>query len=439
MRFVAGSEVVRFCAQVESRTGEDAYIPLRPLTTHEAAFLINSTRGSDFPHTALVRIDGQDVLLATRLFVVPSTPANSGPGEWIDDSEKVGQFRLASASWEDYCSLYRVQRSKLEKTLGRSLAANEFLPSFTDTCPVSFSPDHIPQYVAAEITFLTLWLTVTGFVVSRLRRLTAILPSLVPLLLVPFIFVGVYSPAFIDADWFHQRIVVESISVACLNAGTILILPAALSLVAYGTLRLADWLAHWRNMPTARYRAYAQGTLIATALIYLLIQYGLYRVESTACQQDLDRATARIQLGAWVRPLLDQSAMLPRQVNLMEGAEVVPGIQETVKALLVPAGENADRELVVLVPRTGPEGEHLFLWRNGFLYADFRKLGADFRNQIDAEELVKIQRLGSHSTGFARVFSGGHLCGRSLKVDEHEVIVAMKEPSPSGRLGVLRW
>lgn len=195
--------------QEGKRTATDAYLPMRTLTIEEAAFLVRAG-------TAIAEIGDRDVVLATRNYVLRG-----------DD----GKLRAESATWESYCSTYRVARAPLERALGRRLLASELRP-LPD--PVAFSSDRVPLYVATEIAFLTAWLAGGALLLQALRRhWLAMLPVLWLLTLVPLFFVAWYSPAYVDADLFHQRVVLETIAWDVAIANCLVTIPAALSLLVW--------------------------------------------------------------------------------------------------------------------------------------------------------------------------------------------------------------
>ena len=53
-----------------SRSATDAYIPLRLMTAAEAAFLLTHVDEAQ-PDTVVLRADGDDLVLATRRYVLP--------------------------------------------------------------------------------------------------------------------------------------------------------------------------------------------------------------------------------------------------------------------------------------------------------------------------------------------------------------------------------
>lgn len=423
-----------------NRSAEEAFLPLRPLTPQEAAFLLEECESTESPHTVIVGVEGGDAILATRVFVVPRSIADSSHGEWLDTREQTAPYRIASVSWEGYSSLYRVPRVELEHARGKPLDEAGFAPDFVEKRPVSFAPHRLGRYVAIEIAFLTTWLTLLVLLLRRLRRITLLLPVLVPALWVPMIFVWFYSPAFFDADWFHQRVVLEPIALACWGvAGFFLLLPATASLVLFAALRLAELLASRRNAGVAGYRRSAVGVLLAIACLYMIVRYGAYRVQLSSCRASVGAVVAGIEDGSRLRALLSSMVTLPANTNLMKAGEAPQAVQARVDSLLTMGGQNPSDELVLLVRNAGPSGEELFLWRNGFRYADFRELGPGFGAQIDADQLMRIRQVGSHKSGFGRVFADNLVCGRALQVDGREVIAAAKRRPRWRFLGIVLW
>jgi hypothetical protein len=217
--------------QEGSRTATDAYIPLRQLTAAEATLLLRADRA------VLVSMDALTVELATRAYVLPPD-------------------RILDATWENYCSLYRLERRALEAALGRRVRADELRPL---PGPVSFSPDRVVFYAVVEIVFLTCWITALVFVMRRVRRAGAIVPVLFALLMTPLLFVLFYSPAYADADAFHQRIVLEEVAAVTAILTNYLLWPAVLSLLGWMVLRVPARCAAHGQGSKARDRSFAQG------------------------------------------------------------------------------------------------------------------------------------------------------------------------------------
>ena len=185
-----------------SNTDTTKHVPLRTQTADELAYLFRHPPRQTF----VVGFSGPDVLVATRQFVVPGAPR-----------------RLSFATFDRFCSLYRVSRHELEVALGRPLRSTEIDPAFLEEYEVSFSPDLVPYYALFETTFLAAWLTVLAF---AFRWLRGTLERLVVLALsspVPMLLLNWYSPAFADADFFVQRIAFEYLAVFGLAVPFVLI------------------------------------------------------------------------------------------------------------------------------------------------------------------------------------------------------------------------
>lgn len=419
------------------RTGErsatDAFLPLRQPTGPEAVELMRQGADEEHPQSAILGEEGRDLLIATRLYAVPVERADESHGEWLDDGES--RYRISSATWDAYYSLYRVDRVAYERALGRRLEASDFSrPPFVDEYTLSFDPADLPEYLAIEIGFLAAWFLLLAKALLAVRRPTAVLPVLVPLLLAPAFFVAFYSPAFADADWFFQRIVVEQVALFGLGAGLLLLLPALASAAVYVLLRAAECLAERRDASASTYRIRTLAGIGLLCLLFVVVQLLRYRAEAAACLEDRRIVRARVAKGGWVEALLGASSGdLPRATNLMKAGAVSDEVRREVERVLAPAGERTDPAIVVLTPATAKAGEHLFLWRNGFLYADFRELQDEFGSLIDSQHLVEVQRAGEYSTGFGPWLAGGrHLCGETLEVEGHSVLVAVKQPRSSG-------
>jgi hypothetical protein len=167
-----------------------------------------------------------------------------------------------------------VPRRDYEAALGRALEPADFDPGFAVDRAVSFDPTRIPLYAAIESVFLTLWFFVLARLLLWVRRPTAFLPALHPLWMVPFYFCEVYSPAFADADWCFQRVVVEHVALWGWALTVILFLPACVSALLCATLWAAEKVAASRNVSARAYRARALAGFAALCLVGTALRYG---------------------------------------------------------------------------------------------------------------------------------------------------------------------
>jgi hypothetical protein len=175
------------------------FLPLRSITADEAAFLIRQGEAS------IMSIDADYVMIGSRYFVIvyQDTPRRDGT--------PVSRMYDAQATFDDYYSAYSVYLPALEASLGRALTEYDIHPEAFKEYQLSFSPEHLPFYLLFETTLLAILAT---FIVYSLRHIRSrwqaihsfTVAQLILLLVVPF-----YAPAFVDADYFYQRIALETI------------------------------------------------------------------------------------------------------------------------------------------------------------------------------------------------------------------------------------
>jgi hypothetical protein len=399
------------------RTATDAWIPLRAATPAEAALLFRYAAGA-----GVVRIDDRKVWLATRFYLVPVERADRSHGEWLESVEVDGRrYEIASASWEATCLLYRLDRAGFERELGRPVGEVDLDPGYLREFRVTFRPELVPLYAVIEILALTVWGAGLAFALLRNRRVTLVLPIWCAAWTLLGLFVAVYSPALGDADWFHQRILVEDLLLSDLGLPSFgLVGDAALvSGFLYVVLRWAEGIAEMRGRPAASHR-YAALVLVATlTLAFLAWQLRGFRKESVACDLVLDRALGRAEATGfgWLDGVEVSSPSREATGDLLKkGAMPLEG-EAAIESLLggVP---DAFHEIRVLVTTERPDllaQNYLFLWaRNGSEpYADFRTL-ADGGPAYLTDEAEVLEVLGSARrlrTGFLRYLEGRHLCG----------------------------
>ncbi len=393
--------------QEGSRNATDAYIPLRAMTAAEAAFLLTHMDAS-FTDTVIVRSDGEDLLLATTRYVLPENGPQTGSS---------GRFHKESATWENFSSVYRVPRRALEQSLGRPVREAEFVPDFVAKHPVSFSPERVPLYIFVESAFIAIWLTLLGWWLARVRRLTAVLPVLVLFLAAPMLFVRIYSPAFTDADWFHQRVVVEQLDLYAAPIGFVLLLPALASAILWVLLRCSEWLAGNRGASAQIYRRRLLSTLAIAALVFLCARTARHAWHLRTCASSLEIVSMRVKETNWLDPIRTAAPRLPLGQDISK-IQAESDVRIAIARVLSSTGEDPRIVLELLVPHVGPQGELLFLWRSDSYYADLRS------TEIELE------------TYTARSEGG---CGRELSIQGRPVVLAVGLPMAQPVFGIRWW
>lgn len=190
------------------RTAQNADIPLRPLTPSEAAALLLG--GSDGERLAgLVRLTGSEAIIRTRVYPLIS---DVSLGECSRRATHRGTtYQVCSTSWEGYHNLHVMSRGALEKELGRRLTEQDLTPDYLSDSIASFASNRIPMYFATEVAFLTALSTGLVSLLRRVRNLLLVPPLITVAGIGASFFVYYYSPAFVDADWFYQRIALEEL------------------------------------------------------------------------------------------------------------------------------------------------------------------------------------------------------------------------------------
>ncbi|MGE0451375.1 MAG: hypothetical protein AB7Q29_17520 [Vicinamibacterales bacterium] len=183
------------------RTGQTADIPLRPMTAAEAAVLLTERLA------AIENVDAASVAIRTRVYVLQSP---TRPGGCYRTLMHHGiSYHVCSASWDNYHVRQYVGRAALEQELGRDISASEVDLAFLARSRASFSSDLVPAYFAVEVAFLTAWSSGFFLLLRRRPHLLLIPPIVFLFCAAGAVFALFYSPAFVDADWFYQRVVVE--------------------------------------------------------------------------------------------------------------------------------------------------------------------------------------------------------------------------------------
>jgi hypothetical protein len=190
------------------RTAQNADIPLRPLTPLEAAALLSG--GSDGEKLAgVVRLTESEVTVRTRVYPLVSDVSLGECSRRATYRNTI--YQICSSSWEGYHNVHVVSRGALEKELGRRLTEQDLMPDYLADSIASFASNRLPLYFATEVAFLTAWFTGLFSLLRRIRNPLLVPPVVTVAGIGALLFVPYYSPAFIDADWFYQRIALEEV------------------------------------------------------------------------------------------------------------------------------------------------------------------------------------------------------------------------------------
>jgi hypothetical protein len=404
------------------RIGTDAWIPLRPPTPAEAAALIRFSEDEGGGFVRIVGLSDDEVRLASAFYLYPADDGRSESGEELGEITVEGRrLRIASATWEAYWLLYRVDRVALEAALGRAIPDDEVRDYGNRT--VSFRPDFLPLYAIAEIAMLSAWAIAVAWPLLRWRRLTLVLPALYASSAVLFLCVLDYSPAHVDADAFYQRIVVEDLAFVAFFFPT----PAIASAVLFALLVFAEAIARRRGASVRRYRYGAAAALVAAIAAFGAFRFVGYRLERRTCDELLEPIAARARADSFdfVENLRGGPPKDRGSPNLLHaGAE--PAARAAAERLLGPALPGHTIQIFVSAGAAGdPDPPYLFLWNGPGPYADFRRLRPE---QTDYEPIAAAGSARERiHTGFARYLAGRHVCGEAVEHAGRRAIVTIAE------------
>jgi hypothetical protein len=361
------------------RSGTEAWLPMRNLTSQEAMALLENGRAR------LTRIGSETVDLVTAVALVP-TPTWKAADPVVRHGGRT--WRPVSASWKDLSLRYRLARAPLEREAGgRPLAA--FRDPKAAPARLSFASERLPLYAAFEVALLWVTLLLVWLIIGHLRPGTLIAPALLSLMAGYVWGVSWYAPALFDGDFFYQRWVVEPGAVVALAVLSVPLLWASVlslfGLLATVILRL---VRKW----SPRSRAQRIGAAWAPAVLLLVVGLTSHWVTAAKERSGLDSMVGALHFEK-AAAVLDDARALHRKLGdyrRLAPSELPPDLHQFVVDAfagmpVVPSGGSH-----VLVPIDGPV--YLFLWRSpSFLYVDFRPLGT-LHNQSGIDGLLSTRR-----------------------------------------------
>jgi hypothetical protein len=425
------------------RTAQNADIPLRPMTPLEAAALLSG--GSDGERLAgVVRLTASEVTVRTRVYPLVSDVSLGECSRRATYRNTI--YQICSSSWEGYHNVHVVSRGALEKELGRRLTERDLTPDYLGDSIASFASNRLPLYFATEVAFLTAWLT---GLISLLRRIRN--PLLVPPLVSvagmgALLFVPYYSPAFIDADWFYQRIALEEViggrgplGLSFLAVMVVAVPLTALCLPLYALTLAVRGLRRVSGLTATRVWMAVTGVLIAALSTELGVEYQRYWAERQRTVEALNRFESA--LGARALTVLKTDPALTKQgVEFLKSRALAPSAEATTESIVSAAGPAQEGR--VFIPLDG--GWYAFLWTNAhFKYGDVRQLrGTDGTEVNDYDVVEHLVRTGEpYETSFWQYLGSTYLAGRAFNGTEHRITAVALVGSETEPLDALqfRW
>lgn len=178
--------------------GIDYYVPLRPMTPAEAAYLLQR----------------DEFTTVTALTSASATIASSHYVRTYTDSAGRQTSELATASDSYYYGEYSIPRSELEAALRRTLTPADVAPytALSNKTPErTFSPSDVWKYAAIEILALSTLLSGVVLAFQRIRSPWHLIHPFTVAQIALLVFVPFYAPALLDYDYFFQRVALEFI------------------------------------------------------------------------------------------------------------------------------------------------------------------------------------------------------------------------------------
>lgn len=262
--FISSITTVSICLNLRwegSRTGPDAFIPLRPLTAKEAVVLLNYKGRPDLklkpstdlefhkklfaevlndrnPGSAIVSEENGFLYIVTAYYLI-----TVDSGEAYDSVDYKGtKYRFIRSSWESYYNKHRLKKTDLENELQGPIPTAWFNPSYLNK-KISFKSYFLWQYFAFEVFYIGFVIfIILFFFLNFQKKYSPVLWAI--LLILHFVLVPLYAPAFFDADNFFQRIAFEYFTDLLILCSMILVLMTFLGVFWLG----ADLLVKLKNL-----------------------------------------------------------------------------------------------------------------------------------------------------------------------------------------------
>jgi hypothetical protein len=393
------------------RTDTDAYIPIRSLSPSEAAALLlaeDSRAAGKNPRTIVQTVDEEHVTILTRDYVI-EIPKPDKTALAPDNAIQVGgqKYLFDANSWENYVCRYKMPRKPLEQIVGRQLSPTppaDVLRSGIREDRISFSNSRIWIYIVAEILLVSVMLLLAYFVVTKTNFLLWLPCFAVFIISLSFI-VKYFSPAFMDGDFFHQRIVIEGILLIvlfiCAMSYPVGFYLTVLSLCIFLVYRMGKIFAKKQILILAKYTRIVLVIVVIIATSGSIIEYLQFlKISGNAGHMinNVQKALSTTKTRDLVMTL--ESHGIDMHQNMLE-KEILPADTMNYINGILSSRSNGDPDLRVLIPI---EKQYFFLWKNDhFSYGDTRLLKGRYSEIIDREYIEPaVASRCYYKTNFAR-------------------------------------
>lgn len=410
------------------RSVTSAWVGMRPMSPLEASYLLCVAQLEESEVSAgLVEIDESQVLLASSHYILISREPRDESSTC--DNRGTNRFKTIWGSWAEYSLLYRLDRSDLERELGRQVTSEDLSPQQIADWNVSFVQHHVARYVVREIALIAFFLWALAAFFQKVRSPALILPTLWVASFGFMITVPLYSPAFFDADFFHHRVVVEDIWFLAYAYLLFMFVPALVSLVAYIALRLASIAAYLIGGNSTAYRGAVLVTLLLIGLGVLAGEYADYRSQSQDCRSDVRAIAARIDDLSWTTDRVFEEYD-PAQA-LLSGFSLPSRSREKATSILAPHDSSIRCDVMMATSLNGRrlgESDFLFLIRRprtASVYADVRQFWPTA--DVSSEAWDSVASGETYESSFISFLVGRYAHGKYVSIDGHEAVVFASE------------
>jgi len=364
-----------FLRQNPKRSSTDAWIPFRNLTVREAAILLKGNVEKPVragPIASINGLHGNQIVLSTTRYVLPKDEPIQEAFEktWYKGME----YHLVCNSWENYQCCYSLDQGLIEKELGQAITIDTSPSNYQATRKISFQSWKIDGYFVFETFYLSLILFLFILFFAYIRNAFLFLPYTGLLLGVSSIVVAMYSPAFIDADYFHQRILIENFVPMALFFLRYFFSYTLVSLFLYVVFFIGKKIKKRNRKAWVVYLS----AVFGLPLIWVAWGFVDSILQTKKAENLLSAEMGRVRSecsGESVSAILNDPAIATHSglySNFMKNNILNPKTVGRIKKILVTPEKNIEKRISIFQKKDEPQ--YLFLWNSTqFLYADFRE------------------------------------------------------------------
>ena len=384
--------------QEYKRSDCTAYIPIKSLSVEEALALL-SYENKNKPSlplikpekfAAIVKISKNEITIHSKLTIqkITKIKAMQTPHSY---QYKGNYYIFGIVAGELYCLEYNLNRTKFENVLGRKLNKKDLDLQLLKSYRVTFSDKNIPFYFLFETFYLIILFSLFYLYFKFIKSKLLFFSFVLLLDLISILIIYIYSPAFFDYDFFHQRIFIENIFIICYFIIPVIFPLSIITITIYILKKINEYIKKRNKKGSKIFKISIVIVLVVFLASFLLTELTDYiKIKKDV---ELIKSEIELKLNENIELLKNDDAITKSKKtcgNYFNNSKIISSNSlHSIKKIL--GKKNKDYCKRILVPidlnlTDFDNCKYLFLWNNYYFnYADTRRI----KNIIDFKKISR--------------------------------------------------